>query len=336
MRLWSRGAAINLGCAVVFAGWCWLWLWLLFEATVPYPGIFTLTGDRGAYELPELMTGRPARVVFVAFYLFALLPPLLLGMARGWLDPDGEGTRALRWSFGSWRLDATAAAAFLLILAAALFPEPGDEIMAVSIAGFAALLGATAPFFAWNALTLSKPTLDGWWVPRWPGWRALLWALALFAISTAIGLGVGVFASIHRSASLILPLWAAEWLAHVLLGLAAAAIWLKRGRFGAIRSDLSRVLRWRVLGPSLWQNLWLGLSLMAWVWPFLAAAMLAIFVIPQYEEVASSRGEGLPVLLRTIASIGRASGIFIMAAVPAAVFVLLAQGRLLVRRGLGP
>lgn len=336
MRLWSRGAAINLGCAAAFAGWCWLWLWLCFEATVPYPGIFSMQGDRGAYEMPGLL-GISVSRFFVAFYALAMLPPLLLGMARGWLDVGGEAARALGWSFGSGRLNAALAAVFLLMLGAVMLAGRGDsESLELVLVAIVLLGGAALPFFAWNRTTLSRSTPDRWWIPFWPGWSALAAVLALLALSTALGFAADMFSEIYGASVVNLTLQALAWLADLLIGLAMAVIWLDRGRASAVRADLCRVVRWPVLGAVLWQDLWLGLWMCAWAWPLLICAALAIYVVPQYEAMASAGGPPLSGVLGFVAGMGRPSSpMFFGMLIPATVYAWLAQGRLLVRRGIG-
>lgn len=338
MRLWSRGAAINLGCAAAFAGWCWLWLWLLFEATVRYPGIFTLTGDRGAYEIPERVLGRPAWILFGGFYLLALLPPLLLGMARGWLDADGEGTRALRWAFGSRSLNATAVAAFLLMLAAFVLSSwrGHDELFALALMVVFLLACVAMPFFAWNRATLARPTPDGWRRAAWPGWRTVGLTYLLLAVWTILGFGVDIAAVADDSHMLLPPLWIIDWLADVIVWLAIAVIWLARARSETIRSDLPRALRWPVLGPSLWQNLWLLAAIGGWSWPLLVASGLSIYAVPQFAEIAASKGEELSTGLKATVAIARNTAPLIQVLAPMLVFyALLAQGKLLTRRGIG-
>ena len=269
-----------------------------------------------------------------------MLPPLLLGMARGWLDADGEGMRALRWSFGSKCLNAALAAVFVLMPGAAMLAGPESSGSAyLTVLAIAALCSAALPFFAWNRTTLSRAALERWWIPFWPGWAALAAVFTLSSLSAVLGFVADAFSSIYGGSVASLALQAADWLADLLIGPGIALIWLDRGRFGAVRGDLRRAIRWPVLGAVIWQSLWLALCVGAWAWPVLLRAALAIYVIPQYGASASAGGPALSDSLKFIAGIAGMDRVYFpMLAgmlIPAVVYASLALGRLLVRRGIG-
>jgi len=83
------------------AAWCTAWIWGLLAITRPFPGIISSRAGIGALELLEIPTGRSYPLVLVAIFLLCLLPPLLVGMLRNFLDSDREAVATLLWPLRS-------------------------------------------------------------------------------------------------------------------------------------------------------------------------------------------------------------------------------------------
>lgn len=341
VRIVDRAAVINIGCATVFASWCSGWLWALLELTRPYPGIFTFKGDRGAYELVELPTGLPFSLVLAAFFAISLLVALVPGMARRWLDPERESWSAVRWAFGSRSLNIAVATLLLFgIVSIATNLLRDRAYIGVTIMIVTGLSGMLLPFLAWNAQTLSRPALMRWWRPAWPGWFAIVATVVLQAGSVVMGWGSEAFSDAGAPSWMKLFVEMASWIVDFFLWLVMAVVWLDHGRRALLPNDLRRVVRWPVLGLLLWQDLLLLSAAIAFLVPVLLIAVLAIYVIPQYEAWAQSQGQSLSEPLRMVASVARAfsdgSSMPVFAfALAFGAYSLLAQGRLLVGQGVG-
>ncbi len=303
----------------------------------PYPGILTAQGSRGAYELIELPTGLPSAAMMAACFLLAMLFSLLIGMLRNWLDPQREAWRAVRWAFGSASLNI--AAIVLLGLTALATARSavgqGDEIMAALMIACTVLLAV--PFFALNKRTLSDPSPARWWSPAWPGWIALLATVFVLIVSVSTGWALELLRVSGVSGGMRAMAEVCDSILSFFLWLLATVVWLDRGDRHAVLGHWRRVVSWPVLRLLIWQSLLMLMAFLALMVPVLLLAVLAIYVVPQYEQWAQQSGKSLAAPLAFAAGFARASGYGALAAwvLTLGFYSLLAQGRVLRGRGVG-
>jgi hypothetical protein len=116
----------------------------------------------------------------------------------------------------------------------------------------------------------------------------------------------------------------------------AIATWLDRGHWQAVRSDLLGLWRNGFVGAYVWQSAAIAIAFIALAFPILVCAILAIFVIPQYEQWVSATGAQLPSGLRLLGeAYGTDSSLLFVLAVPLGLYLTLVQGRLMRQYGVG-
>lgn len=300
------------------------------------PGILTMKSDQGAFELLEFSTGRSYPLVLFAVLLFWTLPPLLLGALRGWWDREGRARDALAWPLRTpafwlpcvlWCM-GWAGVSFLL------HGREGLDLAAAMVVSMLVLVAT--PFFGLNPSTLDDAAPARWWRPAWPGLGALTMCLALWAAYALVSFVVGEVIAIGPATWTTVLLSILDELLSACFLVIAIAIWLNRGHWRAVRSDLSSIRRNGFVGEYVWQSVAIAVGLIALAFPLLVAAALAIFVIPQYEQWALSTGAQLPTDLRLLVKAYRANGIFLFVlAVPSGLYFTLVQGRLMRQHGVG-
>jgi hypothetical protein len=183
----GRPALRSAVWALGFALWCLLWPAAIVATTWSLPGFMTLRGHDGLAEVVRMLMPLPlplwAMALGVGAIAFAAMWALLLLRRR--CDPEGDAIAAVRWSFGSHRLNALVVVAVISVPLAMMGSV--DDIAAwigrfdVALARFFVawwwlillLLAAAAmlsmPFFLLNPDTLARERLRRWWRPYWPG-----------------------------------------------------------------------------------------------------------------------------------------------------------------------
>ena len=317
--------------AVCFAGWCAASVWCVLAATLGQPGLIGDAPGRGAFDVFPALFGLSAGRAFALLFLACLLLACIVGGLRGWLDPQRQARRALRWAAGSAGLNLAACLLALLLLV----PMTGPARVAVASA--LPLLCLALPFAAWNGRTLAGDRLARWWRPRWPGWPPTLLLLLVLLLDAADRLGAqaglldGGGASIGWAARLCLEaLFLVAWLL-------VALAFIGRLPPGEAWRACRAMLRWHRLRAQLWQTMMLGTILFGLMMPVMAIVLVSIFALPAYDAAAQQAGGELPWPLRVLDWFGRQQrperliGAWLLVTFYAA----LAQGRLLVLLGAG-
>lgn len=338
LEVWSRSRRWML-LSVLIALWCIAWPIAMLELTRGYPGILSFKGHRGAYELIDVSTRVRAWMVLLGWFLMVLLLGWLVGVSRRWLDPQRMSTQSVIWAFSSRSLNVGAiamATAFIAIpVAAQYFRSDG----LVGIAGFLGMFvflvaAATAPFFSWNPRTLDGDRIGRWWMPGWPGWKAIASVLALLLLMMAWQF---VLAEIPDPVTARMAAFPVNSVLDFLFWVLIAMVWLDAGSFDRLRRDLGVVRRKSVFRQFVWLFLLDGLVFLCVLIPVMSVSIMAIFIVPQYSEWA--RGNRQPLLdsLRWIATVARLAlgGYWMGPASVFAIYPLLILGRLLRCNGVG-
>lgn len=330
-------AAVGAGShsSLLTGGWCAGWLWFLLALTWGMPGILTMESDRGAFELLEFAAMQPYPKVPVAVFLFFMLPPLLLGALRNGWDGGGRARAALAWPLGAsgfWLpgvLWCVGWAALWFVLRS----SDGLQLVASTVS---MLVVVAIPFFGLNPSTLDAAAPARWWRPGWPGLRALALCLALWAASSLAGFMLAELSAVASTSWISLSLLVGEELGSACFLVITIAIWLNRGHWRAVRGDLSRIWRNGFVGAYVWQSAAIAVVFIALAVPILMCAILAIFVIPQYEQWASATGAELPTGLRLLREIwGVDVTLLFVFLGPLGLYLTLVQGRLMRQYGVG-
>jgi len=287
---------------------------------------------------------------------FVLSVALLLVLSESILyasrvDRADHAWSSVAWSFRGWRANLVWCLAAGLVLAAAAgvtwlferaFPDVGRQLdFDVLDLPVASLIS----FFAWNAANLGKSTPPTWWPPRWPGLGTLLLAAAWIAIIFGLDSALESFG--------IDPITNGPWssravyiVALLLAGYVAESTvlvaWLNRSRLPML-NVFGLACRWRVLGPTILQDL----RLVAWValvlLPLVPMWLLLVHILPSVEEGITPFGWDLPRRWSTAVAASRFAVSYWWALVIGMVvlskFVLtwpgvVAKGRLFVELGL--
>lgn len=278
---------------------------------------------------------RPYPQVLFAVFLFFMLPPLLLGALRNRWDRDGRARAALAWPSRTpafwlpgvlWCVGWAGVSFFL-------HGREGLDLVAMVVS---MLVLVATPFLCLNPSTLDDAAPARWWWPAWPGLGALALCLALWAAYTLASFVAGEVIAIGPATWTTVLLSVLDELLSACFLVIAIAIWLNRGHWRAVRSDLLSIWRNGFVGEYVWQSVAIAVGLIALAFPLLVAATLAIFVIPQYEQWAHATGAQLPTGLRLLAKAYRANGILLFVlAVPSGLYFTLVQGRLMRQHGVG-
>ena len=335
MKLWDGGSGRWIAFALLIGGWCAGWLWFLLALTWGIPGILTMESNRGAFELLEFAAMRPYPQVLVAVFLFFMLAPLLLGALRNGWDGGGRARAALAWPLRAsafWFpgvLWCVGWAALWFVL------QYRDELQLVALA-VSMLVFVAMPFFGLNPSTLDAAAPARWWRPDWPGLRALAMCLALWVASSLASFVLGELSALAPTSWMSVSLLAVDELGSACFLVIAIATWLNRGHWRAVRGDLSRIWRNGFVGAYVWQSVAIAVVFIALAFPILVCAILAIFVIPQYEQWATATGVELPTGLRLLGEICHADVTWLFVfVVPLGLYLTLVQGRLMRQYGVG-
>ncbi|MEZ5439690.1 MAG: hypothetical protein R3F12_15240 [Lysobacteraceae bacterium] len=246
-----------------------------------FPGLFSQSGDDGAWELSTYLLNVPGWQLMAAVVFLGFAAVFLIGLVRQWLDPNSRGVEVLRWSLSSPAITTMLALVpFGLLIVLLLVPGSAIDTAGTILMLCSILLYWALPFWAWNREMLAGPVPSVRWRPRWPGWAALgallAWAIvpvfgesaALFATATGAGLIGGLLLISTFLAELLMPVW-------------TAMFWLNPQQPRAAIRDLRWALAWPNLGSWLW--VWLAQLLIAaaLLLPILLATGLYIYVAPQ-------------------------------------------------------
>lgn len=335
MELWSRGSGRSLALALLAASWCTGWLWLLLALMRPLPGVLSFKSDLGALELLELPAGRTYPTVLFAVFLACLLPPLLLSALRNKCDGKGRALQSILWPLRSASFWLSCVAWTTVGIAFAVLLHDRGSIVVIAISS-ALLLSIAIPFFCLNPCTLDAPSPSHWWKPYWPGWKALLTALALWIVYAATSFALELAIDINPIAWVSVLLSLLDELLSACILVLAVAIWLNRGHWQAVRVDIRRLLGSGFIAEYVWQALAIALLLAVMAFPVLIAAVNVIFVIPQYEYWAEANNLELPLGVRAQSVIARGHELFpYVLIVPFGLYFGLVQGRLIRQHGVG-
>jgi hypothetical protein len=222
-----------------------------------------MKGHAGAYELLEWGTGLPAWLVLAGLFVLVFGLGWMVAFSRRWLDPDRGSTRAVRWAFGSRSLNVLAVV--------------GSVLLPIAVVVF-----LVSPFFVLNRRTLSKPRLERWWVPAWPGWRAIVVSIAFIVLRAVVNYIDSLIAGSVGGGSLKGVLWAIDFVAW----LATAVAWLDASSFMRIWANFRMAARGPVWKAVLWQWCLGAYVFVCFLIPALSLSVLLIYVIPQYYEWA--------------------------------------------------
>ena len=332
----DRVASRWLMVAAAFAAWCAGSAWALLESTRSYPGIVSMKPGRGAFELSEAAFHMPASQALACLFLLAFLVVMIVGGLRRLLDPDRLAIDAVFWVLRSKSLWLALAIATVLALAGIWLPGglwSGTEIGIQTFVFVAAIL---VPFAAWNAGALQRDALSAWWRPRWPGWQAVLLVFGVMAISFVIQAAIFVVPKLIEPVRAFALLNVLDEIFSFLGWLLIAVAWIERATVASAWRSFLAILRWRRLRTLLWQWMLFAVLTGAVLVPVLMAAILVIYVVPQYAEWAQSGGTPITWFLRVLVELASRFGT--LALLPAVVVMLMtcsAQGRLLVLLGIG-
>lgn len=331
----DRAASRWLLAAGVYAAWCTGSAWALLETTRSYPGIISMRPGRGgAFELGEFVLHMPAWQALACLFLLAFWLVAIVGGLRRLLDPDRLAIDAVFWVLRSKSLWFALAGTVFLSVAGLSFPSDagGNVIAASEIAGLVVML--LTPFAAWNARTLRESRLSAWWRPRWPGWQAIVLAVGIAAMGGILELSVSLLPRLTDSTRTLFFANVADEAVSFLAWLFLAIAWIERSTIDSAWRSFLGFLHWRRLRPLLWQTLLAAVAAMGVAVPILMAVVLAIYVVPQYEEFARVSGTPLIWPLRAMSQVSRRfQELMLFPAVVVALQLSLAQGRLLILLG---
>jgi hypothetical protein len=337
--LWLRADVRTAAYAAIFAIWCVAWVFGAFESTRPLPGLMSLQGTGGAYELLRWFIGQPPWLVAVGFAVTAFLVAWLPLKLLHWLDREGEARAALRWALSSGSLNLLVFAMPAVLIAVGLAVAPRIEEWLVALIGAVVIVPLIwlMPFLAFNPATLRPARLVYWWRAMWPGWRPVVAALLL----TGVLSGLTGFASDAVADN-------GPWFAWVGIGLLAygidsvaeiiaAVLWLSRDRCNDTRDGLAQIANLRFLRAYVGLDLVIGLLALPFVVPILVCSVYFVHVTPHYEIWAQQTGMPLPWSMQIFSKLKplHSLGAWLPLGLPATALSLLCLGRLLVRHGIG-
>jgi hypothetical protein len=332
----DRAASRWLLFAAVFAAWCAGSVWAVLETTRPYPGIISMKPGRGAFELSEAALHMPAGRALACLFLLAFLVVAIVGGLRRLLDPDRFAIDAVFWVLRSKTLWLVLGFATALALSAFWVPMAWWDGVVGGIAIVVLVAGLMIPFAAWNARTLQRDALSGWWRLRWPGWQAAVLALGMWAMWTVFEVAVSLFPQVTDASAILIAANLADEVMPFFAWLFVAIVWIERATIEYGWRSLIGILRWRRLRTLLWQWLLFVVGIGGLLVPVLMAVVLAIYVFPQYEEFAKEDGQALSWSLRALWQMShRFQELVLLPAVVVMLMACLAQGRLLVSLGIG-
>lgn len=336
---WSRPDLRVVLHALIFSAWCVLCVFGVFEMTRPLPGLMSLKGTGGAYEMLRWFTGQPPWMVAIAFAVAAFLLMWLLLKLLYWLDREGRARAALRWalSSGSLNLLIVLLPVGLIAIALLLTPRLEEWVMTVIVAAVIFPLIALTPFAAFNPATLYQPQLLHWWHLKWPGWRQVMVALLLIeAIPVLTGFATDALAD-GRSWTVTVGIESLGSVIDILAEVLAVVNWLSFGRRGEVRSGLARISNVRFLRAYLGYTLMTGLLVLPFAVPILVHSAYFAYVAPQYDDWAQRMGAQMPWAIHVLSGTKQLQAMWawLPLGLPATALSLLCLGRLLAEHGVG-
>lgn len=336
MAWMDRTAARWLLAAGAYAAWCTGTVWALLETTRPYPGIISMRPGRGAFELSDFFLHMPAWQALACLFLIAFALMALVGGLRRWLDPDRFAIDAVFWVLRSKSLWLASAVAVVLTIVGLAIPSNSSDVVAGIIQIAELIVMLLTPFAAWNAATLQRTGLSAWWRLCWPGWQAILLVFCVVAIDSIFQAAIFVLPRLVESAWSLVALNVVDEIVSFLGWLLVAIAWIERASTRRAWRSFLGFLRWRRLRGILWQSLLTAVLAVGVAVPVLMAAMLVIYVVPQYGEWAKSGAMPLSWPLHALIQVARrAEALWLLPAVIVMFQVSLAQGRLLTLLGAG-
>lgn len=335
MRFSDRGAWLSSAGALLFASWCTGWLWGLLQITHELPGILTSKPGAGAFELLEIPTGKPYPQVLLAVFLLCLLPVFLLSALRGAWDRKGRALASLAWPLRTRSLGLSCLAWVIAGTLLGLLLPGGSVVDPVMLLIWVLALVGT-PFLGLNPMTLDAVTPSHWWRPGWPGGSALLKCLLLWVGYLTARFVLGVIVDVSRISWLLAGLSFLDEALLLCVVVLSISIWLSRGRWPQVRGDVARMWGNGFVWEFLWQNLVIGVMILALAVPLLLNALAGIFLLPQYEQWANHVGAQVPLGMRLQGEAYRATDAFLpVLLAPLGLYSLLVQGRLMRQHGVG-
>ncbi|MFZ2752069.1 MAG: hypothetical protein WAZ48_01365 [Lysobacteraceae bacterium] len=325
--------------ALTFSAWCVLWVFGVLEITRPLPGLISLKGSGGAYEMLRWFTGQPpwmvAVVLAVATFLLMWLPLKLLH----WLDREGAARAALHWtlSSGSLNLLIFLLPAVLVMVGLLLTPRLETWVMTMMIAAVIFPLIALTPFAAFNPATLHQARLHHWWHMKWPGWRQVIVALLLIVVLPVLTGFVTEALADDRSWPITVGIESLGSVIDIVAEILAVVNWLSFGRREEVRSGLARISNARFLRAYLGYSLMIGLLVLPFAVPILVHSAYFAYAAPQYDDWAQRAGAQMPWAIQVFSSTKQlqATWAWLSLGLPATALSLLCLGRLLAEHGVG-
>lgn len=335
--LWPRRDVRTAVYAAIFAVWCVGWVFGALEITRSLPGLMSLKGSKGAYELLPWFIGQPPWIVAVAFAVAAFLLAWLLLKLLYWLDREGEARAALRWALSSTSLNLLILLLplVLIVMALAMTPSMEEWIMTLVVAAVVLPLIVLTPFVAFNPVTLLPPQLQYWWRLKWPGWRPVVVALLLIAVLPELtGFASDAFVD-GRPWSVWVGIQSLEIVIDSLAEIAAVVIWLSRGHRDEVLAGLARLANMRFLRAYLGYFLMIGLLVLPFAVPILVQSVYFIYVAPQYDGWAQQMGNQLPWSMQVFSKWKQLHALWawLPLGLPITALAWFCLGRLLVRYG---
>lgn len=336
---WTRPDVRILCYALTFSAWCVLWVFGVFEITRPLPGLISMKGSGGAYEVLRWFTGQPPWMVAVVFAVAAFLLLWLPLKLLHWLDREGAARAALHWALSSRSLNLLMflLPAILVMVGLLLTPRLETWVMTMIVAAVIFPLIALIPFAAFNPATLHQPRLQHWWHLKWPGWKQVMVALLLIeAIPVLTGFAIDALAD-GKSWPVTVGIESLGSVIDILAEVLAVVNWLSCGRREDVRSGLARISNARFLRAYLGYTLMIGLLVLPFAVPILVHSMYFIYVAPQYEYWTQRVGAQMPWAIHVFSSTKqlRAMWAWLPLGLPATALSLLCLGRLLAEHGVG-
>ena len=336
---WSRPDLRIAFHALIFSAWCVLCVFGVFEMTRPLPGLISMKGTGGAYEMLRWFTGQPPWMVAVALAVAAFLLMWLPLKLMYWLDREGAVREALRWALSSRSLNLLIflLPAVLVMVALLLTPRLEAWVMTIIVAAVIFPLIALTPFAAFNPVTLHQPRLQHWWHLKWPGWRQVVVALLLIVVLPVLTGFVTDELADDRSWPVTVGIESLGSIVDILAEILAVVNWLSFGRREEVCSGLARISNARFLRAYLGYTLMTGLLVLPFAVPILVHSAYFAYVAPQYDYWAQRAGEQMPWAIQVFSSTKQlqATWAWLSLGLPATALSLLCLGRLLAEHGVG-
>lgn len=270
-----------------------------------------------------------------AWLVAALVPLLVLaltagfeGLVRWWrLDASDDAWTSLAWAARSWRGWLLWIGIFATGIAvgspALLLPESWVLLALVPVA--VAFLSVV--FFAGNADNLRPPTPPARWRLRWPGWFALLVAIAALALSEGVD---HLFERVGLSEASMLAIDVGLLIPSLVVTLFISIVWISRATLRRALRCWRKALAPQLIVSSFVQELRFGVVAVQLLLPLAPWMALETFVVPQVQD--SVAGGDLGVFWSSwLAVVRLVSSYWWAMALPLAWLMLVAGSRLIVQ-----